>query len=86
MIFKRPWLVLWLLDKGGWLERIKASPHRFGHAVWINGLNFLLTFGPTFLLLRLWLGPDDGWGRSFWVVVAGALVYGLMVASAAPKR
>jgi hypothetical protein len=86
MIFRRPWLVLWLLEKGGRLAHIEASRHRFAHEVWINGLNFLLTCGPLFALIHGWLGPEGAWLRAACTLLGGSLLYGLMVAGAQAKR
>lgn len=84
-MYREPRCVLRLLSYCGLPNFLKQKQHRFAHALWMHGLNFLLTFGPLFLLLRLWMGPPGGWLLASCVLVAGSLVYGLMMASTQPR-
>lgn len=80
MMYSEPRLVLWLLRKSGHLPAIERAGHPFIHDWWINGLNYLLTFGPVFALIRVVLGPQGNVPATVSWFVAGSVVYGLMVA------
>lgn|GEM_PF-3519250 len=82
MIYRKPWLVNWLLKKTGKADAIALSSGRFVHDWWINGLNFLLTFGAFFALVRLLLGPPARPLIDVMVVMAGSVIYGLAAAHA----
>lgn len=85
MISRKPTLVLWLLNKAGYADRARDGGRSFGTVFWINGLNFLLTWGVFFIVTGLLLGSRNSAAVVAAAVLAGSAAYGLLVAFSLPK-